>query len=104
MRPLVSRRAPSSRGLGRRPLKAVTPVRIRSGLRALEPPACRKRMRGALRFTPGDDPRTPGAGYRPQGRGVGFLSGRGTILGGPDAGCARKAAAFLSGRGAPAPL
>ena len=25
--------APSSRGLGRRPLKAVTPVRIRSGLR-----------------------------------------------------------------------
>ena len=27
--------APSSRGLGRRPLKAVTPVRIRSGLRDL---------------------------------------------------------------------
>ena len=31
--------APSSRGLGRRPLKAVTPVRIRSGLQVAEGPA-----------------------------------------------------------------
>src|SRR5438309_11315431 len=30
--------APSSRGLGRRPLKAVTPVRIRSGLLVLPRP------------------------------------------------------------------
>src|SRR6185369_11235565 len=32
MMPLVNSSAPSSSGLGRRPLKAVAPVRIRSGL------------------------------------------------------------------------
>jgi hypothetical protein len=38
--------APSSRGPGRRPLKAVAPVRIRSGLQPWKPPVRRRRTRG----------------------------------------------------------
>ena len=64
--------APSSRGLGRRPLKAVTPVRIRSGLLGTRVPARRKRESGALvAFTPGDDPPDPPMrGLRPARRAV----------------------------------
>jgi hypothetical protein len=39
--PAVPCSAPSSRGLGRRPLKAVTPVRIRSGLLLMVRPSFR---------------------------------------------------------------
>src|SRR4029077_13499275 len=61
--------APSSRGLGRRPLKAVTPVRIRSGLHRHEAPARRKRGQGLRSFTPGGPPPAPpGAGLRPASR------------------------------------
>ena len=64
--PSVIISAPSSRGLGRRPLKAVTPVRIRSGLlirgRPLAESASR-RPRGFLhRGTP---PGPPMRGLRP---------------------------------------
>ena len=49
--------APSSRGLGRRPLKAVTPVRIRSGLR-YESPRNPHRVRGFFLSAPA--PSAPG--------------------------------------------
>jgi hypothetical protein len=61
--------APSSRGLGRRPLKAVTPVRIRSGLLGLEGPCSRKARAGTLVvYTGGTTPRNPPAAGAPPPR------------------------------------
>ena len=63
--------APSSRGLGRRPLKAVTPVRIRSGLHSAcsAGGATRLPLSRFLVCCGGTTPHTPRCGLRPRGCG-----------------------------------
>jgi hypothetical protein len=64
--------APSSRGLGRRPLKAVTPVRIRSGLhqpRSAEALTRESAGRSLVASAPGDAPPDPPGGALRPGRG-----------------------------------
>jgi hypothetical protein len=71
--------APSSRGLGRRPLKAVTPVRIRSGLhqpRSAEALTRESAGRSLVASAPGDaPPDPPGGALRPGRRGIAGSAG-----------------------------
>jgi hypothetical protein len=69
--------APSSRGLGRRPLKAVTPVRIRSGLhqpRSAEALTRESAGRSLVASAPGDAP--PGPTRRRAAPGAGRNRGK----------------------------
>jgi hypothetical protein len=62
--------APSSRGLGRRPLKAVTPVRIRSGLLVRGPLLALYASRGPRSVSAGGRPPSPRLRALPEGAGL----------------------------------